>query len=84
MLVHTQCERRGNSMNAVEAPCECNENANTRQLERRRNAMELRRNANVVVRSPWKRHLTTPCSHSGKATRCDRDLIKRVISGGLE
>ena len=31
------------------------ERADTRLLERRRNAMELRRNAKVAMRTPWKR-----------------------------
>ena len=53
--VHTQCVRRYNLVHTMEAPLERNESASNRQLERRRNDMELSRNANVAVRSPWKR-----------------------------
>ena len=86
--VHAQCARRDNSMHAVETPWEHNESACNRQLERRRNAMQLRRNAMVAVRSPWKRRdiakrifnaiygalwkLATPYSRSGNAAMCHR------------
>ena len=46
-----------NKMPTGEEPWKRNESASNRQLEYRRNAMELRRNAKVAVGSPWKRHL---------------------------
>ena len=62
-----------NSMYAVEAPWECNEGASNRQLERRWNVMELRRNAKVAMRSPLKR-LENTATSSGKQIRFPCDL----------
>ena len=50
--LHTQCARRDNTMHAVRAPWERHESTGNRQLERRMNAIELRRNATVAVKFP--------------------------------
>ena len=77
--VHAQCARRDNSMHAVETPWEHNESACNRQLERRRNAMQLRRNAMVAVRSPWHCHLQE------KKTNFQCDLRRSVkISNAVQ
>ena len=61
--VNVQCIRSDNSMHTMEAPWERHESAGNRQLEHRRNAMALRRNAMVAVRTPFKRRekaMTSP------------------------
>ena len=69
--VHAQCARRDNSMHAVETPWEHNESTCNRQLERRRNAMQLRRNAMVAVRSPWKRRDIAIFRRKKRIFECD-------------